>query len=57
MPRMLGRMAILSDPTGAVFALWQAKNNIGAQLVNEANTFCWNELATKGHCSRNGVLL
>jgi len=41
-----GRMAVIADPTGGVIALWQAKNNIGAQLVNEAGTFSWNELIT-----------
>ena len=29
-----GRMALLQDPTGAVFALWQAKDSIGAEVVN-----------------------
>jgi hypothetical protein len=42
-----GRMAIIEDPQGAVVALWQAKRHKGAQLVNEAGTFCWNELAAK----------
>lgn len=42
----IGRMAVLSDPQGAVFALWQPKQHIGAELVNEPGTFCWNELYT-----------
>jgi predicted enzyme related to lactoylglutathione lyase len=42
-----GRMAVLTDPTGAVFSLWQAQAHHGAQLVNEANTWCWNELSTR----------
>jgi predicted enzyme related to lactoylglutathione lyase len=41
-----GRMAIASDPTGAMFCMWQPKNSIGAYLVNEPGTFCWNELLT-----------
>ena len=41
-----GRMAIVSDPTGAVFSLWQSKRHIGAELVNEPSSFCWNELYT-----------
>jgi len=41
-----GRMAVIADPTGAVFQLWQAKNHIGAALVNEAGAFGWNELIT-----------
>lgn len=41
-----GRAAILTDPTGAMFALWQPKNHIGAALVNQPRTLCWNELTT-----------
>ena len=43
-----GRMAVVKDPTGAVVSLWQANNHIGADLVNEVNTFCWAELQTRG---------
>jgi uncharacterized protein len=42
-----GRMAVVADPTGAVFMLWQAKNNIGAGLVNEPGALSWNEEGTK----------
>ncbi len=42
-----GRMAVIQDPQGAVFALWQGLEHKGAQLVNEQGTLCWNELATK----------
>ncbi|MGZ4755228.1 MAG: VOC family protein [Acidimicrobiia bacterium] len=41
-----GRMAVVADPTGAVFCLWQAKGSIGAQLVNEPFSLSWNELMT-----------
>ena len=41
-----GRMAVVQDPTGAVLQLWQAKEHIGATLVNEPGTFCWSELIT-----------
>jgi predicted enzyme related to lactoylglutathione lyase len=41
-----GRMALIQDPSGAVFALWQPKQNIGAQLIYEPGSFCWNELYT-----------
>ena len=41
-----GRMCVISDPTGAVLCLWQAKDNPGAGLVNAPGAFCWNELAT-----------
>ena len=42
----VGRMAVVQDPTGAVFALWQAGTHKGAGVVNVPNSFCWNELAT-----------
>lgn len=41
-----GRMAVVADPTGAVFCIWQPKASIGAQLVNEPNSLTWNELMT-----------
>jgi hypothetical protein len=43
----VGRMSALSDATGAVVYLWQAKQHIGAGLVNAPGAFCWNELATR----------
>lgn len=42
-----GRMAVLQDPTGAVFCLWQAKNHIGYEVVFEPGAVCWNELYTR----------
>src|SRR5258706_1818459 len=42
----VGRMAVLQDPTGAVFQVWQPKKHIGAMIVNEPNTLCWTELTT-----------
>jgi predicted enzyme related to lactoylglutathione lyase len=41
-----GRMALLQDPTGAVFAVWQAKDNIGAGLVNGPGRLTLNQLNT-----------
>jgi predicted enzyme related to lactoylglutathione lyase len=41
-----GRMAIISDPTGAMLCIWQPKDHIGAYLVNEPGTLSWNELMT-----------
>ena len=41
-----GRMSVAADPTGAVICTWQAKNHIGATLVNEPGSFSWNELVT-----------
>jgi len=42
----IGRTAMLADPRGARFALWQPLKRIGAELANEPGTFCWNELYT-----------
>lgn len=42
-----GRMAVLQDPSGAVFAAWQAGRHHGAGLVNEPGTLAWNELTTR----------
>lgn len=41
-----GRMAVIQDPTGAVFSLWQPKQHRGAGLVNAPGSLCWNELMT-----------
>jgi predicted enzyme related to lactoylglutathione lyase len=41
-----GRMAVLADPTGAVFCLWQAREHHGAQLVNAAGSWNWSDLHT-----------
>jgi uncharacterized protein len=42
----LGRMANAQDPQGARFALWQPRSHIGARVINEPNSMCWNELYT-----------
>ncbi len=41
-----GIMAMIQEPTGAVCAIWEPKEHIGAEIVNEPNTLTWNELAT-----------
>jgi len=41
-----GRMAVIQDPTGAVFSLWQGKQHIGANLLDEVGALCWTELLT-----------
>jgi predicted enzyme related to lactoylglutathione lyase len=43
----IGRMAFFSDPTGAVFGVWQPKSFAGADLVNEPVSLCWNEVLTR----------
>ena len=43
----IGSMAVLQDPAGATFAVWQPKKHHGTQLANgEIGGVCWNELAT-----------
>ena len=41
-----GRMAVLTDPTGATFALWQAYQNPGVTRLNEDDSLVWTELMT-----------
>lgn len=41
-----GRMAVIQDPAGAVFALWQAGSHPGSGISNAPGSLCWNELAT-----------
>lgn len=41
-----GRFAMLSDPLGALFGIWEPGRHLGASLVNEPGTLCWNELLT-----------
>jgi uncharacterized protein len=43
----VGRMAILQDPTGAVFELWEPKKHICAKILNEPGALCWSELTTR----------
>jgi uncharacterized protein len=42
----LGRMAVVIDPTGAALCLWEARGNIGAELVNTPGAMTWNDLVT-----------
>jgi uncharacterized protein len=41
-----GRMAVLQDPQGAYFMLWEPREHRGAELVNAPGAFVWNELST-----------
>jgi predicted enzyme related to lactoylglutathione lyase len=42
-----GRMAVLTDPEGAAFSVWQAKAHKGAQIVNEPGSLNFNGLGTR----------
>ncbi len=41
-----GRMAVIQDPTGAMFQLWQPGKSIGAKTLSENGSLCWTELTT-----------
>ncbi len=41
-----GRMAVFSDPEGAVFCVWQPKRHRGAHVINEHGALNFNGLAT-----------
>ena len=41
-----GRLAIAAAPGGEVFGIWEAKEHIGAEVVNEHGSISWNELMT-----------
>jgi predicted enzyme related to lactoylglutathione lyase len=42
----VGRMAVIQDPTGAVFTEWQAKTHPGIGIENVPGAFCWADLNT-----------
>ncbi|MFQ5968028.1 MAG: VOC family protein [Acidimicrobiia bacterium] len=42
-----GRLAVISDPTGAVVSLWQPVQHEGAGIFNVHGAMTWNELATR----------
>ncbi len=42
----VGRMAVIQDPQGAHFELWQPNAHFGAALVNAPGAPVWNELGT-----------
>lgn len=42
-----GRMAIGSDPAGAVFGVWQAAAHLGTAIAGAHGTPVWNELMTR----------
>ena len=42
-----GRMAVLADPAGAAFCVWQAREHRGARIVNEPGSVNFNVLNTR----------
>lgn len=43
----LGRMAVIQDPTGAIFSVWQAKKQAGTEITGVPGTLCWCDLNTR----------
>jgi predicted enzyme related to lactoylglutathione lyase len=41
-----GRMAVVQDPTGAAFCLWQPNRNTGIGISANHGTLCWADLNT-----------
>ena len=41
-----GRMAVVQDPTGAIFCPWQPNKNNGIQIAHVHGTLCWADLST-----------
>lgn len=42
-----GRMAVFTDPDGAAFCVWQAKEHKGARIVNEHASLNFNDVNTR----------
>jgi predicted enzyme related to lactoylglutathione lyase len=42
----VGRMAVIADPTGAHFCIWEPKMHKGVDVKGEIGSLCWNELLT-----------
>jgi uncharacterized protein len=42
----VGRMAVIQDPQGGFFMVWEPKQHIGSGIVNAHGALSWNELAT-----------
>lgn len=43
----VGRMALIGDPSGAMFAAWEPMRHSGVGVRDEPGALCWNELATR----------
>jgi uncharacterized protein len=42
-----GRMAVLQDPTGATFMIWEPRDHPGSTVAGEMGTLCWADLMSK----------
>ncbi len=43
----IGRMAVVCDPEGLPFALWEARGHVGIQLAGEPGALSWTEIVTR----------
>lgn len=51
----IGSMAVLKDPTGASFSIWQPGKHCGTDFTDgRPGSVCWNELATRDAASAGG---
>jgi predicted enzyme related to lactoylglutathione lyase len=41
-----GRMAVIQDPTGVVFCIWEPKDHVGTTVAGENGTACWADLSS-----------
>jgi predicted enzyme related to lactoylglutathione lyase len=41
-----GRMAVIADPNGAVFSVWEPRDSIGAEIVNDPGAHTMNQVNT-----------
>jgi predicted enzyme related to lactoylglutathione lyase len=44
-----GRMAVIQDPTGANFSVWQPKTHVGTRITGVPGTLCWADLSSADH--------
>lgn len=42
-----GRMAVIEDPTGAYFSIWQPRDHKGMGVYGENGAMCWADLQTR----------
>jgi predicted enzyme related to lactoylglutathione lyase len=42
----VGRMAVIQDPTGATFSIWQARRSVGFTVGGIDGSLCWADLST-----------
>jgi len=50
----LGRMAVIADPTGAMFSLWQANKQPGVGVWGEVGSVAWADLQSRDQ-EKNGA--